>query len=79
MATKFMQSLDPEVYAQLRKVAKERGISMQELIRAVIVPDWMRRAGDSRPLPAKTGRRPRRIVRRGRATVTALPSMLSLP
>jgi hypothetical protein len=41
MPTKFMQSLDPQVYAELRKIAKERGITMQELIRAVIVPDWM--------------------------------------
>jgi len=41
MPTKFMQSLDPKVYAELRKIAKDRGITMQELIRAVIVPDWM--------------------------------------
>jgi hypothetical protein len=41
MPTKFMQSLDPQVYAELRKIAKDRGITMQELIRAVIVPDWM--------------------------------------
>ena len=34
MATKFMQSLDPEIYAELRKMAKDRGITMQELIRA---------------------------------------------
>ena len=66
-----MQSLDPEVYAQLRKVAKERGTSMQELIRAVIVPDWMRRAGDSRPLPGRTRRKPTRSIRRTRATLTA--------
>lgn len=38
-----MQSLDPIVYAELRKIAKDRGITMQELIRAVIVPDWMRK------------------------------------
>jgi len=44
-----MQSLDPEIYAQLRKMAKDRGITMQELIRAVIVPDWMRKAGASHP------------------------------
>ncbi|OLD79186.1 hypothetical protein AUF62_00245 [archaeon 13_1_20CM_52_20] len=41
MPTKFMQSLDPQVYGELRKIAKDRGITMQELIRAVIVPDWM--------------------------------------
>jgi len=37
MPTKFMQSLDPQVYGELRKIAKDRGITMQELIRAVIV------------------------------------------
>jgi hypothetical protein len=44
MPTKFMQSLDPQVYAELRKIARDRGITMQELIRAVIVPDWMTKA-----------------------------------
>lgn len=42
-----MQSLDPQVFTQLTKIARERGISMQELIRAVIVPDWMRKLEDS--------------------------------
>ncbi len=46
MAVKFMQSLDPQVYTELTKIARERGITMQELIRAVIVPDWMRKTGD---------------------------------
>jgi len=46
MAVKFMQSLDPQVYTQLTKIAKQRGISMQELIRAVIVPDWMKKVDD---------------------------------
>jgi len=39
---KFMQSLDDEVFAILQKIAKERGIKVQELIRAVIIPDWLR-------------------------------------
>ncbi len=42
-----MQSLDPQVYAELRKIAKDRGITMQELIRAVIVPDWMRKGEEA--------------------------------
>ncbi|HEV2119823.1 MAG TPA: ribbon-helix-helix protein, CopG family [Candidatus Bathyarchaeia archaeon] len=67
MATKFMQSLDPQVYAELRKMAKERGVTMQELIRAVIVPDWMdkdgsRRAGTS-PGRSRTTRSPSKRVR----------------
>jgi predicted DNA-binding ribbon-helix-helix protein len=38
---KFMQTLDEEIYRKLEEIAKERGINVQELIRAVIVPDWM--------------------------------------
>lgn len=66
-----MQSLDPEIYAQLRKMAKDRGITMQELIRAVIVPDWMRKAGASHPGSGKASRKLVRRLRRPRATVTA--------
>ena len=39
---KFMQTLDDEIYAKLAEIAKQRGISVQELIRAVIVPDWLK-------------------------------------
>ena len=70
LATKFMQSLDPEVYSELRKIAKDRGISMQELIRAVIVPDWMMRAGSSHPQTSAMRRKPVRRLR-ARSKVTA--------
>ena len=36
-----MQTLDDTIYKELEKVAKKRGISIQELIRAVIVPEWV--------------------------------------
>jgi len=39
---KYMQTLDSHVYSELKRLAKERGVSVQELVRAVIVPDWMR-------------------------------------
>ena len=42
MQAKFMQSLDPVVYAELEKIARERGITIQELMRAVVVPEWFR-------------------------------------
>jgi predicted DNA-binding ribbon-helix-helix protein len=42
---KFMQTLDDEIYRKLEHVAKQRGITVQELIRAVIIPDWMRSQG----------------------------------
>jgi hypothetical protein len=72
MPTKFMQSLDPQVYAELRKIAKDRGITMQELIRAVIVPDWMRKdesAGSGRS--PRRSRTARNASKRARTRITA--------
>lgn len=40
--TKFMQTLDSEVYNKLKAMAKERGVSVQELVRAKVIPDWLR-------------------------------------
>ena len=72
MPTKFMQSLDPQVYAELRKIAKDRGITMQELIRAVIVPDWMTKdetkAASGSPRRSRTARS---ASKRLRAKITA--------
>ena len=42
---KFMQTLDDQIYRELEKIAKRRGISIQELIRAVIVPEWVNHNG----------------------------------
>jgi hypothetical protein len=36
-----MQTLEDTVYRDLEKIAKRRGITIQELIRAVIVPEWV--------------------------------------
>lgn len=38
---KFMQSLDDEIYNKLQEIANSRGITIQELIRAVIIPEWL--------------------------------------
>ncbi len=38
---KFMQTLNDPMYRELEKVAQKKGITVQELIRAVIVPDWV--------------------------------------
>lgn len=38
---KFLQSLDPKIFKHLEKIAKPRGISVQELLRAVVVPEWI--------------------------------------
>ena len=39
--TKFMQMLDSHAYRELQKEAEERGASIQELLRTVIIPDWL--------------------------------------
>lgn len=36
-----MQTLNDPMYRELEKVAQKKGITVQELIRAVIVPDWV--------------------------------------
>ncbi len=72
MPTKFMQSLDPQVYAELRKIAKDRGITMQELIRAVIVPDWMRKdESDGSGRSPRRSRTARNASKRARTRITA--------
>jgi hypothetical protein len=38
---KFMQMLDSQTYRVLQKEAKNRGASIQELLRTVIIPDWL--------------------------------------
>ena len=35
-----MQSLGPNVMKRLRPYAEERGVTLQELIRAKIIPEW---------------------------------------
>lgn len=39
---KLMISIRDENFHMLRDAAKDRGITIQELLRAVIVPDWIR-------------------------------------
>ena len=40
---KFMQSLGAETYQRLTIEAKMRDVTVQSLIRTVIVPDWLRK------------------------------------
>ena len=41
---KFMQSLSEETHKKLEEIARQKGINIQELIRAVIVPEWLEKA-----------------------------------
>jgi len=38
---KFMMSLDDKIYEKLEELAASRGISVQELIRALAIPEWL--------------------------------------
>jgi len=74
-----MQSLGDFAYTKLRKIAAERDITVQELIRAIVIPDWLkmdekRNGGDSR------SERHRKRISRSRArtqtlSITAMPKL----
>jgi hypothetical protein len=38
---KFMQTLETESYQTIAKEASHRGATVQELLRAVIIPEWL--------------------------------------
>ena len=42
--SKFMLSVGLENFRLLENAAVQRGISVQELLRAVIIPDWVQKA-----------------------------------
>ena len=57
---KFMQTIGPEMFHELEKISLEKGIHVQTLLRAVIIPEWMKQQGLSiRDIRASTtlGRR----------------------
>jgi len=39
---KFMQTLDEEIYNQFQDIANGRGMTIQELIRGVLILDWLK-------------------------------------
>jgi len=39
--TKFMQMVTQEIYRRLEENARARGVSVQELVRAIVIPDWL--------------------------------------
>ena len=43
---KVMVAFGPQTFSMLEGEAKERGISVQELLRAVIIPEWFRTQSD---------------------------------
>ncbi len=51
MSVKVMVAFGPQTFNLLDTEAKQRGISVQELLRAVIIPEWFKTHSD---VPAKT-------------------------
>ena len=47
---KFIFSLGDANYQMLKSEAKSRDITIQELLRAVIIPDWMKTSMETRTL-----------------------------
>ncbi len=43
-SVKFMQVLDRGIFLKLKDLAKSRGVTVQELIRVLVIPDWMRKS-----------------------------------
>ena len=48
MAATFMLSISDECFAMLAKEARDRGVNIQMLLRAVIIPEWTRLDPDSK-------------------------------
>jgi hypothetical protein len=50
---KFMQSLSLAVYSFLREEARRRGISVQQLVRAIIIPEWLEELAKGKKMAAR--------------------------
>lgn len=37
----FFMTLDNSIYLKIKRLAMKRGITTQELIRAIIIPEWL--------------------------------------
>jgi hypothetical protein len=62
---KFMQTVGDEMFKELEEIANEKGIRVQTLLRAVIIPEWVQREGLSmgakwNPTRAQTSNREKR-------------------
>lgn len=42
---KILQTYDDKIFKLLEEDANKRGVSVQELVRSVIVPDWLKKEG----------------------------------
>ncbi len=64
---KFMQVLDRRIYGELRKTAKSKGVSVQELLRVAVVPSYLEaQTGEIRRRERNMAKRLARRRRNGR-------------
>jgi len=63
--SKFMQSLGDSAYTKLRKIADDRDITVQELIRAIVIPDWLKVAEAHNGRNGQSERHRKRLSRTG--------------
>ena len=64
-----MQSLDGKHYVELEILARKRGITLQQFVRAIVIPEWMDGKVSQR-LPDA-----RKRVRRGRGHRKLVPRL----
>jgi hypothetical protein len=68
--SKFMQSLGDSAYTRLRKIADDRDITVQELIRAIVIPDWLKMAEKHNGGESQSERHRKRVSRTSTRTQT---------
>ena len=40
-STKFFMTMDTSIYKKIKRLSSKRGITTQEFIRAIIIPEWI--------------------------------------
>ena len=80
-SVKFMQVLDRSIFLHLKNVSKRRGVTVQELIRVLVIPDWMRRFEEEsrREEVARRSRRSRTARARAVPTLVGVRSGVKKP
>ena len=73
-SVKFMQVLDRSIFLKLKELAKSRGVTVQELIRVLVIPDWMRKSQED-VRRTEERRRHRRLAGPGRVPVHAVATV----
>ena len=74
-----MQSLGDSAYTKLRKVAADRDITVQELIRAIVIPDWLKMDEKQNGVDSQSERRRKRISRSRARTQTLSIATIQKP